>query len=71
MIENNENHNQMFHWWVRTPVFCVVNTVCCADQILNLRSLRMWGLKYLLNKQYKVEQKKQGEGNNNAYYYID
>ena len=58
MIEINENHiGGCSHL-----SFFLVNIVCCVDQILDLRSSSMRGLKYLLNKQYKVEPTKRGKG---------
>ena len=51
--------------------FFVADIVCRAGQLLDLRSLSMGGLKYFLNKYYKVDPTQKGQGNNNPYYYID
>ena len=66
MIEDNEiTTKSVIGGCSHLSFFVVNNIVCRADQLLDLSSSSMWGLKYLLNKQYKVEPIKKGQGNDN------
>ena len=63
MIENNENHNQVIHVWLLTPVLFVIHIVRPSPlRFPYLRSLSMRGTDIGARRRNKVGPRKRGEG---------